>query len=97
MEWLKDGGSSVYRRFETTTLDGKDAARIVDTDHVLTDAASIARGFAQKDTSFLATVASPRLSHLREFAGPDWATSAKALADIQRSIGASRWIDLAPR
>lgn len=152
MQWLQSGrlGLSLSTRFEPTTLDGREAARMLETEggratayavaarglmyvlsrghreptaaseqaatelirsfHVLTDAelaaargtiatpspapartaeevaAALARGFAQKDTTVLAIVADPCLTHGVEQGGAGFASTSKVLGDIQRSF-----------
>lgn len=46
----------------------------------------LARGFAQKDTALLATVASACLTQAYEQAGPSFAASSKMLADLSRQF-----------
>ena len=49
-------------------------------------AQTIAKGFAQKDTTVLASVASPCLTHAREQAGLDWGPTQKRLADMRQAF-----------
>ena len=150
LQWLSSGrvGTAAGQRFESTTFDGKDAARVVviatntpiayvvpargrmyilqrgqrtfdpssatsanaliSSFHALTDAelagppfatptpgptrtaedvaSAIAKGFGQKDTTVLAAVASPCLTHAMENAGSTFTATARALSDLRASF-----------
>ena len=49
-------------------------------------AQTIAKGFAQQDTTVLASVASPCLTHAREQAGADWGPTQKRLTDLRQAF-----------
>lgn len=58
---------------------------------------TLARGFAQKDTAVLASVASPCLTLGFEQAGPSFSSTSKALARLQQSFAAGLVVTVQPR
>ena len=58
---------------------------------------TLARGFAQKDTTLLATVASPCLTQGYEQAGPAMAATSKMLAGLAQQFGSGLNVAVTPR